>query len=76
MATDGFPKCSMTLGLNADKKSGSLITMMGREVSISPDAVERCTKGRPVDGSRSMRLQDQSSLDCVQDYDLEALCTL
>jgi hypothetical protein len=36
----------LTLGLSAGKESGSLITMMGQGVSISPDAFERGMSSR------------------------------
>jgi hypothetical protein len=40
MATDGFPKCFMTLGLNAGKESGSLITMIG----TGGEHIARCVR--------------------------------
>ena len=39
-----YCKYFMTLGLNTGKESGSLTMMVGREVSISLDACERCGK--------------------------------
>jgi hypothetical protein len=44
MATDGFPKCFITLGLNAGKESGSLITMMG----TGGEHIARCVRKRDV----------------------------